>query len=75
MLATFEGPGRRSVDPPGRKVGASSSPAMMTMRYARCMAIHDNNMLYKENQICPEMAIEARISGAVYSLYATLAKV
>ena len=38
------------------------------------MTIHADNMLYKENQICPEIALEARIGGAVYSLYATIAK-
>lgn len=75
VVGIFEGPGRRNVDPPGGKVGASSVQLiMMTIRYARHMAKHADNMLYKENQICPERALEARISGAVYSLYATIAR-
>ena len=47
---------------------------MMTTGYARRMTIHADNMLYKENQICPGMPLNDPIGGAVYSLYATLAE-
>ena len=47
----------------------------MTWQYWNIIGFDADNMLYRRYHIFATMALEAHISGAVYSLYATLAKV